>query len=132
MMNMKNSPVLLTIITIVVIVASIAIITEMKQPQKPFQILTYGPVWTGTIWTCTSDQDYIVYGTVRGLGNSQLSIGISGIGTQSLYSLDPEKMQSFTVGSPGNHTMVITRTGTVTGFFTLQTIPDSKASCTQS
>ena len=107
-MSFKNSPLLLAIFTIVVIVASVAVIVESQnKPQKPFQIQTYGPVWDGTVWTCTSDSDYVVYGTVRGLTNAQLAIHISGVGTQSLYSLDYGKLYSFTVGSPGNHTMDI-------------------------
>ena len=131
-MSFKNSPLLLAIFTIVVIVAAVAVLVESQnKPQKPFQIQTYGPVWDGTVWTCTSDSDYIVYGTVRGLTNAQLAIHISGVGTQSLYSLDYGKLYSFTVGSPGNHTMNISRTSTVSGFFTLQTAPDAKASCTQ-
>jgi len=129
-----NSSVYLAIITIIVIVFAVAVTAQLQgRIEKPSsQILTYGPGWNGIKWTCVSDRDFIVYGTIRGLGDSQLSINISGIGTQSLYSLDPEKMQSFTVGSPGNHTMVITRTNTVSGFFTLQTESDAKASCTQS
>ena len=133
-MNFGNSPVYLTIITIVVIVFAIAITAQLQgHPEKPFsQVLTYGPVWGGTKWTCVSDKDYIVYGTVRGLAGNLLSINITGYGTQSFYTLDPGKMHSFTVGSPGGHTMVITRTNTISGFFTLQTISDAKASCTQS
>ncbi len=133
-MNFGNSPVYLTIITIVVIVFTIAITAQLQgHPEKPFsQILTYGPVWTGTNWTCVSDKDFIVHGTIRGLGGNLLAISIAGYGTQSLYTLDPGKMYSFTVGSPAGHTMVITRTNIVSGFFTLQTESGAKANCTQS
>jgi hypothetical protein len=129
---MKNSPFLMAIFTIVVIVIAVAVLVEgQHKPQKPFQIQTYGPVWTGTAFTCTSDSDFLIHGMVRALNGGQLAVGISGFGTQSLYSFDVGKLYSFTVGSPGNHTMVITRTNTVTGFFTLETAPDAKASCTQ-
>jgi len=124
---------ILTAFSIIVIVIAVAVIVDShNQPQKPFQIQTYGPVWDGTVWTCTSNSDYVIYGTVRGLTNAQLAVSISGVGTQSLYSLDFGKLYSFTVGSPGNHTMQIIRTNTVSGFFTLQTAPDAKAACTQS
>jgi hypothetical protein len=133
-LNLKNTPAYYTIITIVVIIFAIIITAEMQgHPEKPFsQILSYGPVWDGTKWTCVSDKGFIVYGTVRGLADAMVEIHIDGFGTQSLYSLDVGKMQSFTVGSPGGHTMVITRTNTVSGWFTLQTESDAKASCTQS
>ena len=115
-------------------VFAIAITAQLQgRGDKPFsQVQTFGPVWDGTKWTCTSDQGYIVYGTIRGLQNSMVEINIEGFGDQSLYSLDVGKMQSFTVGSPAGHTMTITRTGTVSGWFTLQTEAGAKASCTVS
>ena len=122
----------MAIFTIVVVVIAVAVIVDSQhKPQKPFQIQTYGPVWTGTVWTCTSDSDYLIHGTVRALNGGQLAVGITGIGTQSLLSFDAGKLYSFTVGSPGNHTMTITRTNVVTGFFTMETASDAKASCTQ-
>jgi hypothetical protein len=133
-LNLKNTPAYYTIITIVVIIFAVVITAEMQgNHDKAFsKVLTFGPVWDGTKWTCNSDKDYVVYGMVRGLADSMLSITIDGFGTQSLYALDVGKMQPFTVGSPGGHTMTITRTNTVSGFFTLQTESDAKASCTQS
>ena len=129
-----NSPVYYAIITIIVIIFAIAITAQLQgRPEKPFsQVLTYGPVWDKTKWTCTSDKDYIVYGTIRGLQDSMVQITIDGLGSQSLYSLDVGKMQSFTVGSPASHTLTITRTNTVGGWFTLQTQAGAKASCIQS
>jgi hypothetical protein len=120
------------IIIVVIVVALVIIIETQNRSQKPFQVLTYGLLWSGTTWTCTSDADYIIHGTLRGGTGAQLAISISDLGTQALYTLDPGKMQTFTVGSPGNHTMTISKTNTVTGWFTLQTFPDVKASCVQS
>ena len=133
-MNLGNSSVFLTMITIVVIVFAIAITAQLQgRPEKPFsQILTYGPVWDGTKWTCVSDKDFLIHGTIRGLNNAMVAITIQGVGTQSLYSLDFGKMQSFTVGSSAAHAMIIERNNTVSGWFTLQTESDAKASCTQS
>jgi hypothetical protein len=133
-MKVLSSSVFLTIITIIVIVFAIAITAQLQgRGDKSFsQVITVGPVWDGTKWTCNSDKDYIVHGTIRGLQNSMVEIKIDGLGDQSLYSLDVGKMQSFTVGSPAGHAMTITRTNTVSGWFTLQTVADAKASCTQS
>jgi hypothetical protein len=133
-MSDKNSPMYPYIITMVVIVFAIAITAQLQgRPEKPFsQILTYGPLWDGTKWTCVSDKGFIVYGTIVGRQNATVEIHIDGLGTQSHYALDPEKMHSFTVGSTAGHSMVITRTNTVTGWFTLQTESNAKASCTQS
>ena len=60
-----------------------------------------------------------------------LEIEIEDVGTQSLYALNTGKLESFSVGSQANHTMNITRTGTVTGFLTLQTTSSAIASCIQ-
>ena len=101
--------------------------------QKPFsQIITVGPVWgESNAWSCISDADYVVYGVLRGLEGTQVTIEISDLGSQSLYTLEAGKMQTFTIGSPAGHTMIITRTGTLTGWITLQTTSGAIASCTQ-
>jgi len=132
-LSFKPSSLFLTIITIVIIIFAIVITAIIQaSPEQPFsQIITVGPVWTANTWSCTSDKDFVVHGTLRGLEGAQLTISISDLGSQSLYSLDAEKMEAFTIGSPADHTVSITRTGTVTGWLTLQTTPDAKASCTQ-
>lgn len=133
-LSFKPSPLFLTIITIAIIIFAIVITAAVQpQPEKPFsQIITVGPVWTTNSWSCTSDKDFIVHGTLRGLEGAQLVIGITDLGTQSLYSLDAGKMQTFSLGSPGGHTMTITSSiSTVTGFITLQTTSDANANCTQ-
>lgn len=119
----------------VLIIAAFAIIVSaLLQPKsEPFsQILTFGPLWNnGTSWTCTSDASYLIHGALRGLQGSQIAISMPSMGTQSLYQLDAGHLQSFTVGSQAGHTMIITKTGTVTGWITLQTISGAKANCTQ-
>ena len=83
------------------------------------------------MWTCTSNQDFLVYGALRGIGGGQIAISIPTLGTQSLYALDDGKMESFTIGAQGGQTILITGTGLVTGFLTLQTLSGADANCTQ-
>ena len=90
-----------------------------------------GPVWDGDSWTCVSNSDFMVHGTLRGIGNAQLTISIQDIGTQSLYTFNTGEMETFSIGSTAGKNVIITRTGTVTGFITLQTAADATASCTQ-
>ena len=132
-MSFKPSPLFLTIVTIVIIIFAITITAIIQgSPEKPFsQIITVGPVWSTNTWSCTSDADFVVYATVRALTDAQLAISISGLGTQSFYTFEPSNLYSFTVGSPAGNTMTITRTGTVTGWFTLQTTSGATASCIQ-
>ena len=126
-------PIIPLIGAVVVIIFAIAITAIIQgHPEKPFsQIITVGPIWSTNTWSCTSDADFVVYGTVRALTDAQLAISISDLGTQSLYTFVPSNLYSFTVGSPADHTMTLTRTGTVTGWLTLQTTSDATASCTQ-
>lgn len=123
----------LVISAVIVIVFAIAISSAIQEkPEKPFsKIITFGPVWEKTIWSCTSDRDFIIHGALRGLQGAQIAINISNLGTQSFYSFDPERMESFSVGAPAGHTLVLTRTGTVSGWLTLQTVSDATASCIQ-
>jgi hypothetical protein len=139
--KLNRKPLFLLAISAVIVIIFTIVLTATYQtqlilsekPEKPFsKIITFGPLWENTIWSCTSDRDFIVHGALRGLQGSQITINISDLGTQSLYSLDPERMESFSVGSPAGHTMIITRTGTVSGWITLQTVSDATANCTQS
>jgi len=117
----------------VIILFAIAITTIMQPPNvEPFsKVITVGPVWNSDSWTCISDSDFMVYGTLRGLANAELEIFIQNTGRQSLYTINPGEMESFSVGSSAGNNIIITRTGTVTGFITLQTSNDATASCTQ-
>jgi len=118
----------------VIIVFAIVITAAVQGPQeKAFsQIITVGPVWSTNIWTCTSDADFIIHGALRGIGDiPQIAVAVNTAGTQSFYTLNVGDMTPFTVGGPAGSIISITRTGTVTGFLTLQTISDATASCTQ-
>ncbi len=107
----------------------------VSQSEKSFsQIITVGPVWTTNGWICTSVSEYIVHGVLISYGNSTsyLAITISGVGTQPDFEFTPFKMQSFSIGGPAGSTMIISSIGTITGYLTLQTMSDVRASCIQS
>jgi len=114
---------------IVVILIAVGVSSAFEEEKSFSQILSVGPVWTTDAWLCTSDADFMVYGTVRGLAGSLLTINVSTIGTQSLYALEEGHMKSFSIGASGDQQIIITRTGIVTGFITIQTISDAEANC---
>lgn len=127
-----NTQTILSVITIVIIVSAVAILLSMQKNEGTFsKIITVGPIWTSDVWSCTSNKDFLVYGALRGLENTQISISIPDLGTQSLYALDDGKMQTFTIGVQADQTAIITRTGLVTGWLTLQTMSNANAACTQ-
>jgi len=130
---MGNSNIFPIAAAVVIIVIAIAITAAVQgTPEKTFsQIITVGPVWNSDTWECTSDANFMVYGTLRGLAGSQISINVSGHGTQSLYSLEPTQLEALSIGAAADESIIITRTGTVSGFITLQTSSDAIASCTQ-
>jgi hypothetical protein len=124
--------ILVAAVVIIAAFAIVAVVLFQPKPESFSQILTFGPLWNnGNSWTCTSDASYIIYGALHGLGDSQITISIPDMGTQSLYQLDAGHLQSFTIGSQAGHTMIITKTGTVTGWLTLQTMSGANANCTQ-
>jgi len=130
---LNNPSVFPTAATVVIIVIAIAITAAVQgAPEKPFsQIITVGPVWATDAWQCTSDGNFMVYGTLRGIGTTpHIQIGVSGSGAQSFYVLNIAELESFSVGGSADRIITITRTGTVTGFITLQTTSDANASCT--
>jgi len=119
-------------ITVIVLLAIIIPTMFLTPNDEPFsKVITVGPVWDSDSWTCVSDSDFMVYGTLRGLENAQLEIFIENVGKQSLYTINPGEMETFSVGSTAGNEIIITRTGIVTGFITLQTSADATASCTQ-
>jgi len=119
--------------TIIIIFAVIITAAVQGSPEnKFFQVITVGPVWNSDAWSCTSDEDFMIHGSLRATGpDKMLKIGITAVGTQSLYALDPNQLETFSIGVPADETITITRTGIVTGFITMQTGTDAKASCTQ-
>ncbi len=114
-----------------IIIAAVAIITSISDSSNDdfSQILTIGPVWNDSGWRCTSDKDFVVHATLRGLRDSQLAIRVSDLGTQSLYDFSPGEFNSFTVGAKGGQAVSLIRTGVVSGWVTLQTTSDAMASC---
>jgi len=118
---------------VVIIVLAIAIsATVQGSPEKAMsQIITVGPIWSTDTWTCISDADYMVHAMVRGIGELPLiAVAVQDHGTQSFYSMDNSQSVAFSIGSQADKKITITRTGTVTGFLTLQTTSDAIASCT--
>ncbi len=120
------------IVLIIVFAIAITAVLQGSPPPTFSQVITVGPVWRGDVWSCTSDADFMVFGSLRGLGDAQISINISGKGAQSLYSLSPGQLETFSIGGEANDQVIVTRTGTVTGFITLQTSSGAEATCTQS
>ena len=119
--------------TVIIVFAVVITAAVQGSPEKAFsQIITVGPVWTTNSWVCTSDANFMIFSTLRGLEGSQISLNVSGSGTQSLYLLEVGQMEPFSIGATANNTITITRTGTVSGFITLQTTSDATATCTQS
>jgi len=130
--NPSNSNSLLIIGIVLIILLAIIIPVMLLTNTEPFsQVITVGPIWESDSWICVSDSDFMVHGTLRGLENSQIEIFIENVGTQSLYSLNPGEMETFSIGSTAGNEIIITRTGTVTGFIILQTSADATAGCTQ-
>ena len=133
MSAVKNSSIILGAAAVAFIIFAIVITAVVQGPaDKAFsQVVTVGPVWNGDVWSCTSNSDFMIHAVLRSTGESQLAINIPDLGTQSLYTLEPGQMETFSVGAKADSTIIITRTGTVTGFITLQTASDTNAGCVQ-
>jgi len=130
---LSNSSIFPIAAAVVIIVIAIAVTAAVQgSPEKSFsQVITVGPVWPTDIWTCTSDANFLIHGTLRGIGDiPQIRISVEGSGTQSFFTLNVGELESFSVGNTAEKSIIIERTGTVTGFITLQTTSDAIASCT--
>jgi len=120
------------VVGVVIIVFAIAIASAVQgSPDKAMsQIVTEGPRWPTDAWECTSDADFMIHATLRGIGEGPLiRISVEDHGTQSFYTLDIGESEILSVGNQAGKKIVIERTGTVTGFITLQTTSDAQASC---
>jgi len=118
---------------VVIIVIAIAVSAAVQGPtERAFsQIITVGPVWITDAWQCTSNAAFMIHGALRGIDIApQIQILVASTGSQSFYALNIEELESFSIGGPPDEVITITRTGTVTGFITLQTTSDAVASCT--
>ncbi len=117
--------------TIIIIFAIVITSVVQGQPETFSQVQTFGPVWNNPTWTCTSDEDFMIHGVLRGLSGAQLRITISGHGSQGLYDFTPVgSIKTFSVGANGDETITLIREGTVTGWLTLQTLSGAMPSCT--
>ena len=119
-------------VVIIVIAIAVSAVVQGSPANTMSQIITVGPVWSTDAWRCTSDADFVVDAMVRGIGADplpQIAVSVSSHGTQSFYSMDNSESVSFSVGNQADKTITITRTGSVTGFLTLQTTSDAQASC---
>jgi len=134
-MLVEKSLLLFGLSAIAVIIFAVVIVATVQnsfspQVQSFSQIISYGPVWSTDSWKCTSDSDFMVHAVIRGFEKAQFAIQISNIGTQSLYTFGYQgQTESFSIGAKANETFTITRTGTVSGFLTLQTNTGATASC---
>ncbi len=115
-----------------IIIAAIAIsgAIQSESLNSGSKIITVGPVWSDQGWQCTSDQDFVVHAAIRGIGSAELSIRVSDLGTQSLYSLSNSRLTPFSVGANGGDSVTLIRDGTISGWLTMETSGDAKASCT--
>ena len=119
-------------VVIIVIAIGISAVVQGSTDKSMSQVLTVGPVWNTDAWEYTSDSDFVVHAMIRGIGADPLpliQILVQDHGTQSFYSMDNSESVSFTVGIQADKSITITRTGSVTGFLTLQTTSDAQASC---
>ena len=117
-------------VVIIVIAIGITAAVQGSSGKAMSQIITVGPVWSTDAWECTSDEDFMVHATLRGIGEGPLiQINAQDHGTQSFYNLNIAESETFSVGNQADKTITITRTGTVTGFLTLQTTSNAQASC---
>ncbi len=115
-----------------IIIAAIAIsgAIQSESLNSGSKIIIVGPVWPDQGWMCTSDQDFVVHAAIRGIGGAELSIRVSDLGTQSLFSLANSRLTPFSVGANGGDSVTLIRDGTVSGWLTLETAADAKAKCT--
>jgi len=134
-MLVEKSLLLFGLSAIAVIIFAIVIVAAVQNSFSPpiqsfSQITSYGPVWKTDSWQCTSNSDYMIHGLIRGFKDAQYAIKISNIGTQSFYTFGYQgQSDSFSIGVEAGQTFTITRTGTVSGFLTLQTNTGATANC---
>ena len=127
-------PIAAAVVIIVIAIGITAAVEQGSTGQSMSKVMTFGPVWPNDSWQCTSDADFVVHAVLKGLINDsglpQLRIEVEGQGSQSFISMENSQSTSFTIGSPADKEILITKTGGVSGFLTLQTSSDAQASCT--
>ena len=119
----------------VIIIVFAIVITAAVQGQNEARtfskVITVGPVWHSDTWLCTSTAEFLVHGVLIAYANNVgLTIAVSGQGTQPDFRLKQNDLKTFTIGGPANSSIRISKSlGELSGFLTLQTSSDAKASC---
>ena len=119
---------------IIIVFAIIITATIQSSNETSFsKILTVGPVWSTNTWICTSTEEFLIHGVlISYTDGARLTINLSGQGTQPDFIFAEAEMKSFSIGGTADSSITIIRSnGVITGFLTLQTASDAKASCVQ-
>ena len=135
MLSFFSKPSVLFVSAATVIIVFTIVITASihSSTMETFsQVKTVGPVWTGAGWVCTSNAEFMVHAALIAYSESNtLTISVSSRGMQPDFVLTPLKMESFSVGAKSGDVITITRSGSITGYITLQTTSGATASCTE-
>jgi len=135
MLSFFNKPSVLFVSAATIIIIFTIVITASIQSSTMStfsQVITVGPVWNSDSWSCTSDAEYIVHATLIAYDeDNMLTIFLNTQGSQPDFRLTPLEIQSFTVGGPADSFIIITRSGSISGYITLQTTSGAMASCTE-
>ena len=116
---------------IIIIFALVITATVQASNEKSFsQILTVGPVWHTDTWICSSTEEFVVHGLLISYDNpGGLEIFISGKGTQPDFQLKHREMTTFSLGGEADSSIRLTKSGSLSGFLTLQTTSGAIADC---
>ena len=129
--NLRSSGFQIAAITIIIVFAIAIAFTIQGEPDKAMsKVVTAGPVWPTDSWQCTSDADFVIHATLLGVGEDpQIRISVHDHGTSGIYHLTIGQEAAFSIGNQAEKPITITKTGSISGFLTLQTTSDAEASC---
>ena len=116
---------------IIIIFALVITATVQASNEESFsQISTYGPVWHTETWICTSSAEFILHGVLISYDSpGGLTIFMSGKGTQPDFQLQHREMSTFSLGGTADSSIRLTKSGSLSGFLTLQTSSGAIADC---
>ena len=131
---LSRSDVTLVGAAVIIIVFAIVITAAVQGSEEArtfSKVKTVGPVWHTDTWVCTSTKEFLVHGVLIAYANNVgLTIAVSGQGTQPDFRLQQNDLKTFTIGGPAGSNIRISKSlGELSGFLTLQTSSDAKASC---
>ena len=133
MLSFFSKPSVLFVSAATVIIVFTIVITAVVQSENETsfsQISTVGPVWPSSAWICTSDAEFMVHAALIAYDEPNgLTISIQSRGSQPDFELFPLELVSFSVGAKGDDVITITRSGSISGYITLQTVSGATASC---